>query len=285
MRNFFDLKNISPRFKEFYQRIELEKSSSIFGAVQPLKIAISAGFKDKILYITSDYLTATKCYELFHNIYGDRCCILKPAPDNLLYVKAKSLETLQENSIKLSKIAIGEIDVVVLPISALMNYYPTKSVIKSNIFKLEINKRYNLKQLLEILISAGYSRQDLVAEPGQFSLRGDVLDVYPINENTLYRVEFFDDQVESIAEIDGSSMKKGKSKEKIIIYPCKNVFLDDNEKQSICDFLEKSKDKKFDDNTTKEEYIKVLNDLLFKLDQDFGGYQLDYILPLIKICK
>ena len=58
MRNFFDLKNISPKYKEFYERIELEKSSSIFGAVEPLKIAISAGFKEKILYITSDYLTA-----------------------------------------------------------------------------------------------------------------------------------------------------------------------------------------------------------------------------------
>ena len=72
MRNFFDLKNISPKFKEFYERIELEKSSSIFGAVESFKIAISAGFKEKIVYITSDFLTANKCYEMFYNIYKER---------------------------------------------------------------------------------------------------------------------------------------------------------------------------------------------------------------------
>ena len=65
MRNFFDLKNISPKYKEFYEKIELEKSSSIFGAVEPLKVVISSGFQGKILYVTSDYLTATKCYEMF----------------------------------------------------------------------------------------------------------------------------------------------------------------------------------------------------------------------------
>ena len=111
MRNFFDLKNISPRYKEFYERVELEKSSSIFGAVQPLKIAISSGFKSKVVYITSDYQTATKCYEMFASIYGEKAAILKPTPDNLLYSKARSLETYEENSLKLAKIARGDVDV------------------------------------------------------------------------------------------------------------------------------------------------------------------------------
>ena len=141
MRNFFDLKNISPKFKEFYEKIELEKSSSIFGAVEPLKVAISSGFKEKIVYITSDYLVASKCYEMFNSIYKDRVCVIKPAPDNLLYVKAKSLETLQENSIKLSKIVNGDIDVVIAPMSAVMNYYPSKENLKKNIIKIEVNKR------------------------------------------------------------------------------------------------------------------------------------------------
>ena len=218
MRNFFDLKNLSPKFKKFYEGVELEKSSSVFGAVTPLKILLSSGFSGKIIYITADYLSATKCFELFHNIYKDRACILKPAPDNLLYVKAKSLETLQENSIKLSKIANGEIDVVVAPVSAIMGYYPLKEDLKKNILKLKVNCRYKLDDVKNKLVSAGYSRQDLVSEPGQFSLRGDVLDIYPINATTPYRVEFFDEDVESISELDGSSMKKGKQVKEVIVF-------------------------------------------------------------------
>jgi len=284
MKNFFDLKNINSKYKEFYDRVELEKSSSIFGAVEPLKIVISSGFSGKILYVTSDYLTATKCFEMFYNIYKDRACLIKPAPDNLLYVKAKSLETLQENSIKLSKIANDEIDVVVLPISALMAYYPTKEKLKESIVSLKVGGRYKINDLKEKLLFAGYTKQDLVSGPGQYSFRGDILDIYPINENTLYRVEFFDEDVESISEIDGESMKKGKSVNKISIFASKNIFINSEEKQKIAKFLEKSKDKKFDDNTTKEEYTKVLNDLLFKLNEDVGGYSLDYLMPIVQ-CK
>jgi len=282
MRNFFDLRNINQKYKEFYEKVELEKSSSIFGAVEPLKVVISSGFKEKLVYITSDYLTASKCFEMFYNIYGDKATIIKPAPDNLIYAKAKSLETFKENSIKLSKIANNEIDVVVIPISALMSFYPSKESLKRSIIKIKTNATYKLETLKKDLISSGYSKQDLVSESGQFSLRGDVLDVYPINANTLYRVEFFDEEVESIFEIDGESMKKGKEVKNITLFPCKNIFLEDNEKIEICDYLEKSKNKKFDDNITKEEYIKVLNDLLFKLDQESSGYSLDYIMPLIK---
>jgi len=282
MRNFFDLRNINKKYKEFYDRVELEKSSSIFGAVEPLKVIISAGFKEKIIYITSDYLTATKCYEMFYNIYGEKVVLIKPAPDNLIYAKAKSLETSKENSIKLSKIANNEIDVVVIPVSALVNYYPSKEFLKKYILKIKSGSTYKLEKLKKDLICAGYSKQDLVAEAGQFSLRGDILDVYPINSNTLYRVEFFDEEVESIFEIDGESMKKGKEVKNITLFPCKNVFLENDEKTKICEYLEKSKNKKFDDNTTKEEYTKVLNDLLFKLDQENTGYNLDYLMPLIK---
>lgn len=282
MKNFFDLKNLSPKFKEFYERIELEKSSSIFGAVEPLKIAVASGFKDKIVYITADYLTANKCYEMFYNLYKERACLIKPIPDNLLYVKAKNLEVLNENSIKLSKIANDEIDVVVLPIQALMQFYPLKKCLKDSIIKLKTGATYKLNVLAEKLINSGYTKQDLVAMPGQFSLRGDILDIYPINEECLYRVEFFDEEVESICELDGSSMKKGKSVDKIEIFACKNVFIDEQEKCEILKYLEKSKEKSFDDNTTKEEYTKVLNELSFKLNENFGGYSLDYIMPLIK---
>jgi len=282
MKNFFDLKNISPKFKEFYERVGVEKSTSIFGAVSPLKIVISAGFKGKIIYVTSDYLTASKCFEMFYNIYGDRACLIKPTPDNLMYVKAKSLETLQENSIKLAKIALNEIDVVVLPISALMSYYPKKEEILSRIINIKNNKRYNLNNIKQSLISAGYKREDLVSEVGDFSLRGDILDVYPINANTPYRVEFFDEDVELISELDGASMKKGKSVSGINIYPCQNIFFEENEKENILEFLEKSKEKKFDNETTKQEYSKVLDDIISKLEINMSGYSLDYLMPLIK---
>lgn len=282
MRNFFDLQNICPELKDFYQRVELEKTSSIFGAVEPLKLAIASGVKGGLVYITADYQTATKCLEMLESIYGKKAGIIKPAPDNLLYSKAKSIETLIENSVTLSKLALNKIDALVLPVSALMNYYPSKKYIQKSYLNINLKTIIEPADLVKQLISAGYKREDLIAEPGQFSLRGDILDVYPISKEIAYRISFFDRDVESINELDGQSMKTGKSVDNIDIYPCKNVFIDGNEKEKLYQYLESLKDKKYDNDTTKEEYTKVINDLLFKIDNETYGYSLDYIMPLIQ---
>ena len=282
MRNFFDLEKICPQMANFYRRVELEKSSSIFGAVLPLKIAISSGFSNKVVYITADYQTATKCYEMFASIYGEKATIIKPTPDNLLYSKAKSLETYAENSVKLAKIVSGDIDILVIPASACLNYYPAKNVLKENIISIKNSTVIEPADLAKKLILAGYKREDLVAEAGQFSLRGDVLDVYPVGAEIAYRIDFFDRDIEDISELDGQNMKKGKAVKKLDIYPCKNIFFEENEKDEICAYVEALKDKNFDNQTTKEEYEKSINDLLFKLNNDMGGYSLDYLMPLIK---
>ena len=282
MKNFFDLSIISQVYADFYRRVGSEKSGSIFGAVTPLKIVLSAGFNQPVLYITSDYQTATKCFEMFESLYGDKACLIKPTQDNIMFTKVKSLEVLQENSYKLGLIADGEIDVVVAPVSAVTSFYASKQLIVQNTIKIDLNKQYDCSELSKKMVSAGYERVDLVAQPGQFSLRGDILDVYPIGHSIAYRINFFDVQIESMNELDGESMKIGKSISELNIYPCVNVFLSEQERFKILEYLEKSKDKAFDDNITREDYVKTLNHLIFRLENNCAGYDLDYLIPLAK---
>ena len=281
MKNFFELDNICPELKNFYERVGVEKSISIFGAVNSLKVAISSGFKQKVFYITSDFQTASLCYEMFSNVLGDKVCLMKPTPDNLLYSKAKSLELYTENSVSLGKIADGKIDVVVMPASVALTYFPRKEDVKENTIRIKQSQIIEPQKLATKLIEAGYKREDLVSSAGQFSLRGDILDLYPIGKEIAYRIDFFDREIEQVSELDGESMKKGKEIKELCVYPCKNVFIKDDY-QDVVSFLEEQKEKKFDDNTTKEEYTKVLNDLLFKLESGSFGYGLDYLMPIIK---
>lgn len=282
MKNYFDLTNISPIFKDFYTRVGSEKSGSIFGCCEPLKICISAGFKNKIFYITSDFVTAGRCFELFSSIYKDRVVLLKPNADNFTFAKAKSVETSVQNTIALSKIATGQADVIVLPVSAALSLYPTKKAIVDNIINVKVGGKIEPSVLAEKLVNAGYKREDLVSAPCQFALRGDILDVYPISSDIAYRIDFFDQDIDGIYEIDGSSMKKGKSVNNIEIFPCSNVFFEKNEKEKILKILEKCLDRQFENPEAKEEYTKNINDLMFKIDSGMTGYNLDYIFPLIE---
>ena len=68
MKNFFDLKNIIPIFKDFFERVESVKSGSIFGVCDPLKIPVCSCLSGKKIYITADFMTAGKVFELFSNL-------------------------------------------------------------------------------------------------------------------------------------------------------------------------------------------------------------------------
>ena len=282
MKNFFDLKNLDPSIKDFYDRVGLEKSSSIFGAVEPLKTIIPLGLNKKILYLTGDFVTAGKQYELYSNILGDKVCQLKPVSDSLVFTKNKSVETLTENSISLAKIAKGDIDVIVAPISSILKYYPTKKDILSSIIELKVGQVIDPKILAQKLVYAGYTREDLVGQMAQFSLRGDILDVFPIGSEIAYRIEFFDRDIEQISQIDISTMKKGKQVKDLTIYACKNVFVDQDQKLQLIEKLEDLKNNKFVDQITKDEFIKVLDELIFRLQSNEQNYNLDYLMPLVQ---
>lgn len=282
MKNYFDIKNLNKVYEDFYNRVESEKSGSIFGACEPFKIAMASAFEHKILYVTADFVTAGRVLEMFQSLFGKRAQMLKPAPDNFTFSRAKNNETNIDNLVTLSRLASGEVDVLVLPVSAVLSLYPTKQAILNNFIKIKVDEKIEPSALAEKLVKAGYKREDLVSAPCQFALRGDILDVFPMQAETMYRVEFFDQYIESICELDGATMKKGKSVKAIEILPCSNVFFEENEVALIQKYLDKCLERKFEDGTEKEEYVKNINDLKFKLENETSGFSLDYIFPLIK---
>lgn len=282
MKNYFDIKNLSPKYKDFFERVGSEKSGSIFGACEPLKIVFSSGFEKKIIYVTADFVTAGRVFEMFQSLFGERVAILKPNAENLTFAKAKNNETNIENLSVLSKIATGKIDVVVLPVSALLSFYPTKRAILNNFIKIKVDDKIEPSVLAEKLVGAGYKREELVSAPCQFAFRGDVFDIFPMQSDTIFRVEFFDQFVETINELDATSMKKGKSLKSIEVLPCSNVFFDEEEKTSILKILDRCLSREFEDAVSKEQYTKNINDLIFKVENEGTGFSLDYILPLCK---
>lgn len=112
-----------------------------------------------------------------------------------------------------------------------------KSVIpkdlRKNNFNINIKKQINLDDLYNYLASNGYVRTDFVIEPGQFSLRGSIIDVYSYNNEYPYRVEFFDDDVESIRAFNPVDQLSVKEYKNINIIPANFEGLSDDKKSII----------------------------------------------------
>ena len=71
-------------------------------------------------------------------------------------------------------------------------------------------KEFDLSELTSWLAQAGFRRENLVAKPGEFALRGDILDIYPLDRESPVRIEFFGDEIDTIKEFDLASQRSQK---------------------------------------------------------------------------
>ncbi len=88
---------------------------------------------------------------------------------------------------------------------ALFEKIPSRKQLSKNTFKVEKGKNYSIDFMNETLLELGFDRVDFVYEPGQFSIRGGIVDVFSFGNDLPYRIEFFGDEAESIRSFDASS--------------------------------------------------------------------------------
>lgn len=98
------------------------------------------------------------------------------------------------------------------------------------------------KELIQRLISIRYERNDLAFERGKFRIKGDVIDIYPSYMETGYRLEFWDEDLEEISEINTlTGQKIRKNLERIMIYPATQYLTEDGDRERIIAEIQKDK--------------------------------------------
>ena len=90
---------------------------------------------------------------------------------------------------------------------------------QKNILKIEIESTLDLEEMKKTLVSLGYERMGQVEGEGQFAIRGGILDIFPLTEETPVRVELWGDEVDSIRSFDVESQRSIENLMDIVIYP------------------------------------------------------------------
>ena len=112
----------------------------------------------------------------------------------------------------------GRLIIVTYP-SALEEGVPAPADIKDSLLKLNVGDEVSHESIVEVLFSKGFERVDFVAEPGQFAIRGAIVDIFSYSYNDPFRISFFGDEIEAINIFDCNTQL---SKEKVVsaeIYP------------------------------------------------------------------
>lgn len=105
----------------------------------------------------------------------------------------------------LEKVSKGKNCWIITYPKALFERIPSQKSLVKRIIKIEIGKDYSIDFINETFLDAGFDRVDFVYEPGQFSIRGGIVDIFSFGNDEPYRMEFFGDELESIRTFDAST--------------------------------------------------------------------------------
>ena len=184
---------------------------------------------------------------------------------------AESKENLYERIEALNKIKNKRSQIVVTTIEAVSQKLPSKNTLYKNEIKFKVGDIYNLEDIKKKLVDLGYVRYDLIDGRGQFSVRGDIVDI-SINQKTGIRVEFWGDEIDSIREFNIESQRSISNKQEVTIYPA-NEYILEKKLDEVCKIIRK----KYELNSNQEiieediEQIKIGN-YTSKIDKYFDCF-------------
>ena len=131
----------------------------------------------------------------------------------------------------------GNKKIIVTHPEALFEKVVLPKTLSSNIIQIKTNETINLNSLMELFVMYGFTRTDFVYEPGQFALRGGILDIYSFGNEKPYRVELFGNDVDSIRIFDPETQLSERKLLQVSIIPNVETQFDSGEKVTLFEFL------------------------------------------------
>jgi transcription-repair coupling factor (superfamily II helicase) len=131
----------------------------------------------------------------------------------------------------------GNRKIIVTYPEALFEKVVLSKTLSSNMINIKTNDTINLESLMELFVMYGFDRTDFVYEPGQFALRGGILDIYSFGNEKPYRVELFGNEVDSIRIFDPESQLSERKLLQVTIIPNVATQFESGEKVPLTEFL------------------------------------------------
>ena len=271
-----ELKNYD-KFKSYLNNIK--------GNVTPIILSgLTDVSKNIFVSATEELLNRNICVITYNeiqakNIIKDIKAVVKDEVEVLFFPKreimsydyeAQSKEVYAERIGTLNKIYSNKTNIIVTTIEAVSQKMISKEVLYKNVLKLKVGERYNLENIKENLIALGYERFDLIEGKGQFGIRGGILDIAISSEKGV-RIEFFDDEIDSIRFFNIQSQRSTEMIDNINIYPAYE-FLLERDLEEITSDIELSKIANIKERQEEDIEEILQGNYMSKVDKYFNSF-------------
>ena len=246
--------------------------------------ALSRHTSQKITVITEDEASALSLACDAESL-GVKC-VTFPARDYCIgEISGYSKEYEHKRIDTLSKLLDGDFQLLVLSVDAALQYTVPPKILQNSRFSLEVGQTVSLEELCDLALSGGYSRSELCEGAGQFSYRGGIFDIFPVNSKHPFRIELWGDEIDSIAVFDPENQRRGENVKSAEIIPACEVITSGNELTEILQnyldrakkLTDKQKNRIARDLDSLENGISVLCDRYIPLIYPKGETIFDYV--------
>lgn len=202
-----------------------------------LMYGLSDGFENKIIAVSSE-TKAKQIYEEYK--FLDSKVYLYPAKDLLFYQADLRGKYLVKQRMEVFQAFLENQGItVVATFDAFMDALIPLEEMKKRVISLKLGDVVDFEQLKQDLTGLGYDREEQVEGPGQFAVRGGILDVYPLTEEVPIRVELWGDEIDSIRTFDVESQRSIENLEELLIYPASDFPEEESKRVSFLDYFER----------------------------------------------
>ena len=244
MVTLLDLFSENDQIKKWHQNLTDKKRQLILGlstSTKALAIASSLEKEDKIVLLTSTYGEAEGLVSDLISILGEELVypfLVDDSPmveflmssQEKIISRVEALRFLSDPSKK---------GILVCNIAASRLILPSPTGFKESIIKIAVGEEYDQNALIHHLKEIGYRKVTQVQTQGEFSLRGDILDIFEISQLEPCRIEFFGDEVDGIRTFEVETQLSKENQSEFTIFPASDMFLREKDYQRGQSALEK----------------------------------------------
>lgn len=220
--------DISRSYEEFRQNVKNGKTFAVTGLTSVLRLfllsKIKAYSKKKVLFITSTEQNALKYQSDLSSGFNIQTEVM-PFQNISMY------DTVSPNLYDYAqqiKILQTKPDIVICPVKSLLEKFPNKEFFKKNSFKIKVGDNIDLKELAQRLVELGYKKSTMVNDISEFSIRGDIADIFSPDNNPV-RIELWGDEVVDIRYFNNETQKSIEKIKEINILPVYKFILEGKE--------------------------------------------------------
>ncbi|MDU2537669.1 transcription-repair coupling factor [Streptococcus mitis] len=244
MATLLDLFSENDQIQKWHQNLTCKKRQLMLGlstSTKALAIASSLKKEDKIVLLTSTYGEAEGLISDLISILGEEFVYPflvddSPMVEFLMSSQEKIISRVEALRFLTDPSRKG---ILVCNIAASRLFLPSPTVFKDSIVNISVGEEYDQNALIHQLKEIGYRKVTQVQTQGEFSLRGDILDIFEISQLEPCRIEFFGDEVDGIRTFEVETQLSKENQTELTIFPASDILLREKDYQRGQSALEK----------------------------------------------